>query len=323
MKQEIKIAMLGASGVGKTSLLTAMYEQFAETIGKTNLQLTPDYESAALLQERLGELKSLLDNFEAKGGVNGSTNERSFIFDLGKKASQPFITLNFHDFPGNYLQSGATPENKKFVKDLLTESAIIIITIDTPALMERGGKWHDSINRPQQIANLFQTVYRDIQSPKLVILVPVRCETYLRDSKTANLLTKNIKEKYSQLLNFLSSPSLLPWVVAIITPVQTVGNVVFSNIEEVDGQARFYFRKNSHDAEYSPKNSDQPLRYILRFLLKLQIQHKNKEWGIFASFRELFGWNIYLKEAASKAAIECKTDDGFAVLQGENWLTIE
>ncbi|MBW4508414.1 MAG: hypothetical protein KME64_18140 [Scytonematopsis contorta HA4267-MV1] len=323
MKQEIKIAMLGASGVGKTSLLTAMYEQFAETIGKTNLQLTPDLESAAVLQERLGELKSLLDNFEAKGGINGSSSERSFIFDLGKKGSQPFLTLNFNDFPGNYLQSGATSNNKKFVKDLLTESAIIIIAIDAPALMERGGKWHNSINRPQQIANLFETAYRDIKSPKLVILVPVRCETYLRDSKTANLLTKNIKEKYSQLLNFLSSPSLLPWVVTIVTPVQTVGNVVFSNIEEVEETARFYFRKSSHNAEYSPKNSDQILRYVLRFLLKLQIQHINRQWGIFSPLRELLGLNIYLKEAAFKAAIECKTNDGFAILQGENWLTIE
>ena len=51
--QELKITMLGSTGVGKTSLLTAMYEQFANNIGTTDLLLTPDEESSGILQERL------------------------------------------------------------------------------------------------------------------------------------------------------------------------------------------------------------------------------------------------------------------------------
>lgn len=86
---ELKITMLGPSGVGKTSLLTAMYEQFETNIGQTNLQLTPDEESSAILQERLWELKSLLEDFEATGGIQGTEGEpetlRSFQFGLGKK----------------------------------------------------------------------------------------------------------------------------------------------------------------------------------------------------------------------------------------------
>ncbi|MDF5715157.1 MAG: hypothetical protein PUP93_15055 [Rhizonema sp. NSF051] len=93
--QELKIAMLGARGVGKTSLLTAMYEQFEETIGQTNLQLTPDLESSALLQERLGQLKSLLDHYEAKGGMDGRSDPRSFVFDLGNKGAKPSLRLHF------------------------------------------------------------------------------------------------------------------------------------------------------------------------------------------------------------------------------------
>lgn len=55
---EVKITMLGPSGVGKTTLLTAMYEQFESNIGKTNLQLTPDEESSAILQETLGRTEN-------------------------------------------------------------------------------------------------------------------------------------------------------------------------------------------------------------------------------------------------------------------------
>jgi len=42
---ELQVTMLGPSGVGKTTLLTAMYDQFEKTVGATNLQLTPDDES--------------------------------------------------------------------------------------------------------------------------------------------------------------------------------------------------------------------------------------------------------------------------------------
>ncbi len=38
-KETLKVTMLGYTGVGKTSLLCAMYDQFHKLIGKTNLQL--------------------------------------------------------------------------------------------------------------------------------------------------------------------------------------------------------------------------------------------------------------------------------------------
>jgi GTPase SAR1 family protein len=62
MSKELKITMLGARGVGKTSILTALYDQFASTIGKVDLQLTADDETMNLLDNRLGQLKALLDD---------------------------------------------------------------------------------------------------------------------------------------------------------------------------------------------------------------------------------------------------------------------
>lgn len=320
MPQELKIAMLGPNAVGKTSLLTAMYEQFESTIGQTNLQLTPDLESAAILQERLGELKALLDDFEPKGGIQSTENPRSFIFDLGKKGRKPSVRLHFRDYPGEYLAAKSSDDNKRLVKDLLTECVAVFIAIDAPALMEANGKWHDAINRPQQITDLFKKVYQDIKSPRLVILAPVKCEKYLQDVKSATTLVKRVKDGYPNLLNLFSSEDLLPWVVNVVTPVQTVGTVFFSRIEVIDGTPHFYFRKTSHDAEYTPKDSEQPLRYLLRFVLKLHLDKQN--WGWFNPIRAWLGWDEYLKQAARQAANGCKSTDGFAVLQGEKWLNI-
>jgi len=324
--QELKITMLGPTGVGKTSLLTAMYEQFETTVGRTNLQLTPDEESSAILQERLVELKTLLDDFEARGGVQateapaGPDSLRSFVFGLGKKGQKPSLQLHFRDYPGGYLAARSTPDERKFVKSLLTECIAVIIAIDAPALMEANGKWHELINRPQQMTDLFKTAYQELDSPRLVIFAPVRCEKYLQDEKSKAELLRRVKDGYAKLFDLFSSEALLSQVVGVITPVQTVGTVVFSRIELNSSKPHFHFRKTSPDAEYNPKDSEQPLRYLLRFVLKLHLDSRTA--GFFNFIRDFFGVNNHLKEAVVEFTKGCKTTGGFAVVQGETWLNI-
>ncbi|GBF81486.1 hypothetical protein [Aphanothece sacrum] len=319
MTEEFKVTMLGHRGVGKTSILTAMYEQFDETFKDTNLQLTPDPESSALLQERVGQLKALLDDFEATGGLEGDENPRSFYFDLGKVGAKPSMKLVFQDFPGGYINN-----NPKFVENAMEECVAVLIAIDAPALMEAGGKWNDLMNRPKQICNFFQRSYGNLQEPKLVIFVPIRCEKYLQNDEDAKKLLRCIKSEYEQLFNFFKSEKLLTKIACVITPVQTVGTVFFSSIkpETIDGkvQPHFYFRKMSHDAGYTPKDSDQPLRYLLSFLLQL---HHGKKWGKFNFIRQLFNLDKYLLESARKSAIKCKTSGGFDIVQGKDKLFMD
>ncbi|MBN3878085.1 hypothetical protein [Nostoc sp. JL23] len=316
MPQELKITMLGHRGVGKTSLLTAMYEQFDNTIGEADLQLTPDPESSALLQERLGELKALLNDFEATGGLEGTENPQSFKFGLGKFGTQSSLQLIFQDFPGGYLDG----KDEEFVKKVMHECVAVLVAIDAPALMEANGKWNDLMNRPKQICDVFKRNYGDLKEPRLVIFVPMRCEKYLQNEEDTKKLLHNIKDKYADLLKFFSSENLLTKVACVVTPVQTVGTVVFSRVQEIDGRPHFHFRKNSHDAGYSPKDSDQPLRYLLSFLLKL---HLDTKWGVFNRIRRWLGWDDYLKEAVRKSAFQCKSSGGFSILQGKDRFEIK
>jgi hypothetical protein len=327
--QELQITMLGPSGVGKTTLLTAIYEQFESNIGLTNLQLTPDDESAAILQDRLVELKSLLDVFEARGriGVQGTEaiagpeSLRSFLFDLGKKGERPSLQLRFYDYPGGYLETKAAKEEKEFVRKLLLESAAVLIAIDAPALMEKNGKFHDKINRPQQIKALFNAAYQDLESPRLVIFAPVKCEKYLKNEKTARELLERVRQGYNTLFAHFDSEKLSPWIVSVITPVQTVGSVVFSRLEvDTNNNPHFYFRKIRHDAQYSPRDSEQPLRYLLRFLLKVHLD--SRQWGFFNFLRDWLELDDHLKKAVDEFARGCKTNGGFAVVKGEKWLNI-
>lgn len=121
--QKLQITMLGPSGVGKTTLLTAMYEQFESNVSNTDLQLTPDEDSSAILQDTLIDLKSLLDSFEAKGGVlnteapAGPDSLRSFTFGLGKKGEKTVSNLKLQRLPRDLSYSeGNTRREKVFTK---------------------------------------------------------------------------------------------------------------------------------------------------------------------------------------------------------------
>ena len=126
-----------------------VFEQFESNIGNTNLQLTPDDESAAILQDRLIELKSLVDVFEATGRVGiegteamaGPESLRSFSFGLGRKGEAPSLNLRFYDYPGGYHATQASKEEKEFVKKTLRESTAVLIPIDAPSFIVSGGEY--------------------------------------------------------------------------------------------------------------------------------------------------------------------------------------
>lgn len=327
--QELKITMLGASGVGKTTLLTVMYEQFESCIDAVNLQLTPDNDTSAILQERLAELKSLLNQFTAKGRVGiegtealaGPQSLQPYVLDIGKIGKEPSLRLSFHDFPGIYLSSNASSEEKEFVNSLIEKSSVILIAIDAPALMERGGKYHDLINKPQAIKDYFKKNLKSLQNPKMVIFAPVKCEKYLQTPQKTQELIDAIRKGYSNLIKHFQSSELNPWIVSILTPVQTVGEVIFYRIEEdSNGNPKFSFRKTKADAKYNPKDSEQPLRYILRFLLKLHID--GRQWKYLNFIRNWLGLDKELKEAVEEFAKGCKTTDGFTIMQGDKWINI-
>lgn len=316
---ELQILMLGHRSVGKTSLLTAMYDQFDNDIGNINLQLTPDEESEVLLDDKLKQLKSWLTNLKLVGGIEGTEDFESYGFGIGARGKKPSLQMRFWDYNGGFLSSKSQTEERRRVKSLLKECAAVVVAIDAPALMEKQGKWHEDLNGSGSITNLFKVAYADLDSPRLVILAPIRCEKYMENNRSELDLLSRIQEKYRGLLNLFASEELKSKVTVVVTPVQTVGNVTFSRIDMQDGEPYFYFRKKGN-AQYAPKDSEQPLRYLLRFLLKLHLN--NRSWGFFDFVRDWFRRDNHLVEAVQKLSAGCKRGGAFAILQGEQWLNL-
>jgi hypothetical protein len=323
--------MLGHSGVGKTSLLCAMYDQFDQIIGKTNLQLTPDDETKTILDQRLKELKESAskNSIKIRGGLEQTKTARTYNFDLGKTGNSPILELQFQDYKGEYLDElldykGEDLEKLKElqkIKEFLSESVAFIIPIDTPALMENNAQWHEKLNQPQVIYNLLKKSFANLNSPKLVIFAPIKCEKYLRERVGEQQLVRAVQEKYGNLLSFFNSDALVPYVAAVMTPVETLGSVDFSRVEEDEkGEPIFYFVKRDPNRFYEPKNSDQPLRYLLRFLLKLHLQKRKMSFleRIFMMMDKDKTFMIAMNEFSNG----CTRDGAFTIFQGTNLLTI-
>ena len=303
----LNVTMLGPNGVGKTSLLAAMYDQFDNV--SQDLQLVAEEDNKSELETRLKELKSLVSCSSIKltdDVTQTKINPRSFKFEFGQTGTAPALEINFQDYPGGWL---IEDDNKNKVKDLIRESVAVLIPIDTPPLMERGGKYHEEFNQPTQLNELFKILYKDLDSPRLVILAPVKCEKYMKNPPE---LFRKVREGYQKMLNQFASEKLLPKVAVVIAPVQTVGSVVFSRIEELDNQPIFYFRKAQPSDPYQPKNTEVPLRYLLRFLLKLHLDTRRA--SILTRILDSFGGNTGLRNAVSRFA-EPRPDEA-EIVQG-------
>jgi hypothetical protein len=70
---------------------------------------------------------------------------------------------------------------------------------------------------------------------------------------------------------------------------------------------------------YQPKNTEVPLRYLLRFLLKLHLD--NRRSSIWPRIQDFFGKNTKLRNAVSRFA-DPKSDD-VEIVQGSEFLNLD
>jgi len=322
--QKLEVAMLGQRGVGKTSLLTVMYDRFDAEIGQTDLQLIPDRATNNKLSDRLAELKTLTqreDSLVPGPGIAGGAESVQYTFSLARRGvarENAELELVFHDFPGGFL--AGTDQQQSFVESLAERCAAILIPIDAPSLLEENGRWNGLTNNPMRLAGLLQRHLNENSvagRPRLILLAPVKCEKYLDTDADKARLVETVRREYRALLRHLESDKLRPHVGVVITPVQTVGSVIFSKIEEKDGQPLFPYRRRGFDACYDPRDSEQILRYLLRFLLP---QYLKGRW--FSTLRDWLGWDAHFRTAAEVFGSGCRSDTPFCVVQGHDLLRL-
>lgn len=324
MASDINITMLGPSRVGKTSLLASLYHKIPDVIEGTNLSLNPDLQTTKVLEDSLEKLTNLANyrEFTTNDGIAGDDVKKSFYFNLGLAGKKPALRLHFQDYPGGWIQKLENSDELQQVKKFIKDSQAILIPIDSPALFERNEKECNEVNQISTVSFLIEEIFNEYlqndDSPRLIILVPLKCEKYMRSNIYSEQIQNKVKDRYKKLLTYIKQPDLANRIAVVITPVQTVGNVIFSFINRENNSSQY--DPIGDDTSFSPKDTEQPLRYLLRFILNVYFEQKKRKWGLFERLRQILMGDRKLKDSIDEFARGCKNNNEFVILQGQQWL---
>lgn len=291
-KMEMKVCMMGPRAVGKTSILTAIFNDTRESLSSTtNMQLLADDVTRTELTDRKHYLNAIFANRSSiydrpAAGLAASSTVTTFDFHYGLKGKDPRIDLEIKDFPGEFVE--IQPED---VMSFIRESTGVFIAIDTPHLMEEQGKFNEVKNKTSVITDFFRKVLPKLDSEKLVLLVPLKCEYYFNNGRMDEVAAR-VKEEYSDLISLFRDSKK---VACAITPILTLGDVEFDNMERDEkGEVRINpfgspdqvnYRFVGDSPKYRPAFCVQPLYYLMSFLAA---QYKrNRKRGDF--FGKLLG----------------------------------
>ena len=315
---EMKFAILGPSGSGKTTLLTCMAEEFERVSPGTIFPADPS--TFGTLTKAYKSLKRDANNSDSRQferSIEGTSMLREFLFHVVGHGA--FLPVKFYDFPGGWIIPGDS--NNKTVIDIVKASAVIIVAINTPYLMEFDGKYIDDGCAVDEIEWVIKRSLEGDESERLILFVPIKCEKYLETPEMRDSLHKSVKRAFNNTLMLTSNPLYTNRLAMAMLPVQTVGNAKFARFKIAsDGRVeREVYRKPDPHSTFSPKNVDQPMRYLMSFLLEQFAQNKKKgSW--YDKFLSFIFREGDLKEVAEYIRSGIKSDNdleaGFEIFCG-------
>lgn len=319
--------MLGARGVGKTSVLTAIFDDSRSKDGfiGTQIMLQAKDDTRKCLK---GQRDRLLDAFTYRkdiAAIPPTKGEEPFYFELGIIGNNPCVDLIVTDYPGEKLQN-----DSNYVSEKIKESEIVIIAIDSPYVMEQNGLYNEEKNQVNLITK-FVTENLDSFDDKLVMLVPLKCEKYLdlyarevRNNR-ADEMTEKIIQVYQGIIKPLEKKGN---VTLIVAPILTVGGVTFNRFELNEklhiAKYKFYdgVTTDGSKAQYSPKFCAQPIFHLLSFVAQKYKRHRNNA-GLFGSMfktiSDFFNDNEkFLLEMVKIDKLRIKEGNGYKIICGKD-----
>lgn len=262
-----RIAMVGPSRVGKTSLIATLLADGERALAGMPVSLVPQSTTKRRIDRHKDDLLAGLNAGEfSPGTLIGNNDEFVFELTLQGRDTGDAINLEVMDYPGGWTDGGPTDahaEKWAKVQAFLRQASVLIIPIDATVLMEAELKSQREASRHLLEASAVERVARNwakeralsVGEPASLFLVPVKCESYLADNgggvDRSGELSQRVKQMYEPIVDAVRAEmGDSPDVYVYYCPVDTLGCVELMS------------------AEWTPASGVEPPRFLGHFRLR-------------------------------------------------------
>lgn len=277
----LSVCMMGPRSVGKTTVLTSIFsESQSQLCEGSRLYLNALDGNTAKLNDYH---TMLVDAVAKKDAANlpASNVMSKFLFGLGIAGRAPSVKISIQDFPGEYLTSSIQADRDE-VYNFMSESTVVLIAVDTPYLMDEGGKYNNEKNKVDVVTHYLKDNSAAVKD-KLVLFVPLKCERYMHEGRISEV-SEETKAAYSELISFFKSNN----IASFVTPIITLGGMEFDKMEDAplglsDVSKIATYRSWDKKPEYWPLFCPQPLYYLLTYVANYYDWQQKQKKGILDS----------------------------------------
>lgn len=341
----INVLMCGGRRIGKTSIMAAIQKNVQDMFPKGDIVLNMEKTNSLILYRKEQEVifgQEHEDDLTFVAADSPTTEKSEYNCRVYLKDRKSNMELSFTDVPGEWFTDEAF--HKELV-DLIKNSQVLVIAIDTPHVIEKEGLYHEVYNRATILTEEIQKAFQGNDEQRMVLFTPVKCERYKNRDRMEEI-PEQVYKGYKDLINYLCAPERKHLYTVAVTPVITMGGVEFLRFVkpmDEDGNlicdengeplkavsvdretgnltmncfAEYQYLIDSYgDHFYAPEDCEQPLLYILLFLIGIGKQ-RNKGFfkGIWAAVRKLPDQTIMeacKEELTGKRKADLK--EGFAI----------
>lgn len=314
----INILMCGGRRVGKTSIMAAIQKNVQDMFPRGDIVLEMKQTLSLVSfrreqEERFGPAHA--DELTYIADHTPSENDDYYSCNVYLKDRKSDLELVFTDIPGEQFFDAVFQEK---LIERIRNSQVLIIAVDSPHLIEKEGLYHEAYNRAAIITEEIQKAFQGNEDQRMILFTPLKCERYKNRGRMEEL-PKQVNAGYKDLVDYFCAPERKHLYTVAVTPVITMGGLEFLrflkpmdeegnlicdrngeplkavSVDEGTGSLVMnwlpeyqYLTDSDGDHFYAPSDCEQPLIYILLFLIGIGKQ-RNKGFlkGIWTTIKKL------------------------------------
>lgn len=243
-----KVAVVGPSRVGKTTLLTAVLNETERLLAGLPVSISVDEVTGRRVRNHRRELQRALEvgEFDA-AALGGTQTVNRYRVSLTTRGVEPVdIPFDILDYPGGWLNPNVLAEDPAAAASWpeciqhIEDSVMLLVPIDSAVLME--ATTPTQRNAASDLLGLLDVTdmgrrwakarndARGRTEPAVLILAPLKCEKYFDDNggtgRHAGRLRQEVAARYAELTTVVAAETPdRPPVRVVYAPIDTYGCV--------------------------------------------------------------------------------------------------